>query len=77
MHGRDDNSIILIGKSEVIITRGRPRRRWEGVIAMNIREIGWGDVDCIRLVQDWDQWWPLLSTKMNLLFHKKQNFLTT
>jgi hypothetical protein len=44
---------------------GRPRRRWKDNIKMDIREIGWDDIDWIDLAQDWDQWRALVSTVMN------------
>jgi hypothetical protein len=33
---------------------------------MDLREIGWGDVDWIYLAQDRDQWQDLVNTVMNL-----------
>jgi hypothetical protein len=33
---------------------------------MDLREIGWGGMDWIRLAQDRDQWMALVNTKMNL-----------
>jgi hypothetical protein len=36
---------ILVGKQEGKSSLGRPRRRWVDTIKMNIREIGWDDVD--------------------------------
>jgi hypothetical protein len=44
---------------------GRPRHRWED-IKMDLREIGWEDVDWIHLDQDIDQWWALVNMVMNL-----------
>jgi hypothetical protein len=38
---------ILVGKPEGRRLLGRPRRRWEDNIKMNLREIGFGDVDWI------------------------------
>jgi hypothetical protein len=32
---------------------------------MDLREIGWGDIDSIDLAQDWDQWSALVNTVMN------------
>jgi hypothetical protein len=32
----------LVGKPEGKILLGRPRRRWEDNIKMNLQEIGWG-----------------------------------
>jgi hypothetical protein len=33
---------------------------------MDLREIGWDDVDWIELAQDRDQWRALVNTVMNL-----------
>jgi hypothetical protein len=33
---------------------------------MNLREIGWGGIDCIDLAQDRNQWRALVNTVMNL-----------
>jgi hypothetical protein len=44
----------------------RPRRRWEDNIRMDLREIGFGDVDWIYLAQDRDGWRALVNTVMNL-----------
>jgi hypothetical protein len=35
---------------------GRPRRRWEDNIKMNIQEVGYGGMDWIELAQDRDRW---------------------
>jgi hypothetical protein len=40
---------VLVGKPEGKRPLGRPRRRWEDGIRMDLREIGLGDVDWIRL----------------------------
>jgi hypothetical protein len=45
---------------------GRPRRRWEYNIKMDLREIGLGGMDWIDLAQDADQWGTLVNTAMNL-----------
>jgi hypothetical protein len=46
---------VLMGKPEGKRPLGRPRRRWEDGIRMDLREIGLGDVDWIRLSQDRDR----------------------
>jgi hypothetical protein len=46
---------------------GRPRRRWEDGIRMDLREIGLGGVDWIRLAQDRDRWRAVVSAVMNVL----------
>jgi hypothetical protein len=35
---------------------GRPRRRLDDAIRMDLRETGWAVVDWIRLAQDRDRW---------------------
>jgi hypothetical protein len=47
---------VLVGKTEGRRPLGRPRRRWEDGVRMDLREIGLGGVDWIRLAQDRD-WW--------------------
>jgi hypothetical protein len=47
---------VLVGKPEGKRPLGRPRRRWEDGIRMDLREIGLGSVDWIRLAQDRDRW---------------------
>jgi hypothetical protein len=57
---------ILVGKPEGKRPLGRPRRRWEDNIKLDLREIGWGGMDWIDLTQDRDQWRALVNTVMNL-----------
>jgi hypothetical protein len=45
---------------------GRPRRKWEDNIRINLREVGWGGMDWIDLAQDKDQRRVLVNTVMNL-----------
>jgi hypothetical protein len=40
-----NTSITLVGKPEGRRPFGRPRRRWEDNIKMDLREVGWGDMD--------------------------------
>jgi hypothetical protein len=57
---------ILVGRPEGRRPLGRPRLRWEDNINMNLREIGFGDVDWIHLALDRDRWKALVNTVMNL-----------
>jgi hypothetical protein len=57
---------ILVGKPEGKRPLGRPRRRWDDNIRMDLREIGWGGMDWIDLAQNRDQWRALVNTVMNL-----------
>jgi hypothetical protein len=59
---------ILVGRPEGRRPLGRPRRRWEENIKMDLKEIGFGDVDWINLAQDRDRWRALVNTVMNLRF---------
>jgi hypothetical protein len=56
---------VLMEKPEGKRSLGRPRRRWEDGIRMDLREIGWGSVDWIQLAQDRDRWRALVNTVMN------------
>jgi hypothetical protein len=42
---------VLMEKPKRKSPLGRPRRRWEDGIRMDLREIGWGRVDWIQLAQ--------------------------
>jgi hypothetical protein len=57
---------VLVGKPAGKRPLGRPRHRWEDGIRMDLRNIGLGDVDWIRLAHDRDQWWAVVSAVMNL-----------
>jgi hypothetical protein len=56
----------LVGKPEGKRPLGRPRRRWEDWMRMDLGEIEWGCVEWIHLAQDRDQWWAVVNTVMNL-----------
>jgi hypothetical protein len=56
---------VLVGKPEGKRSLGRPRPKWEDGIRMDLREIGLGGVDWIRLSQDRDQWRAVVSAVMN------------
>jgi hypothetical protein len=57
---------VFIGKPEGKRPLGRPRHRWEDGIRMDLREIGLGGVDWIRLAQDRDWWQAVVSAVMDL-----------
>jgi hypothetical protein len=58
---------ILVGKPEGNRPLGRPRRRWEGNIRMDLREIEErGGVDWIHLAEERDHWRAVANTVMNL-----------
>ena len=47
---------------------GRPRRRWEGNIKIDLQEVGCGGMDWIEVAQDRDRWRAVVSAVMNLRF---------
>jgi hypothetical protein len=57
---------VLVGKPEGRRPLGRPRRRWEDGIRMDLEEIGWGGVERIHLALDKDRWRALVNAVMNL-----------
>jgi hypothetical protein len=56
---------ILVGRPEGRRPFGRPRRRWEDNIKMDLQEVGWG-MDWIELAQDRDRWRAVVNAVMNL-----------
>ena len=56
---------VLVGKPEGKRPLGRPRRRWEYNIKMDIQEVGKGCGDWMELAKDRDSWRALVSTVMN------------
>jgi len=57
---------VLVGKPEGKRPLGRPRRRWEDDIKMDLQEVGYGGMDWIRLAQDRDRWRALVNAVKNL-----------
>jgi hypothetical protein len=56
---------VLVGKPEGKRPLGRPRRRWEDNIKMDLQEVGGGYTDWMELAQDTDRWPTLVSVVMN------------
>ena len=54
-----------MGKPEGKRPLGRPRRRWNNNIRMNLQEMECGGIDGIELAQDTDRWWALLNAVIN------------
>jgi len=65
MRGRRSAYRVLVGKLEEKRSLGRPRRRWEDFIKMDLQQVGWG-MDWIDLAQDRDRWRVLVYAVMNL-----------
>ena len=56
---------MLVGKSEGKRPLGRPIRRWEDNIKMDLLEVGGGRGDWMELAQDRDGWRALVGTVGN------------
>ena len=53
-------------KHEGEIPLGRPRRRWEDNIKMDLQEVGCGSMDWIDLAQDTNRWRAFVNGVTNL-----------
>jgi hypothetical protein len=56
---------ILVGRPEGRRPLGRPRRRWEDNIKLDLQDVEWG-MEWIELAQDKDRWRALVNAVMNL-----------
>ena len=57
---------VLVGKPEGKRPLGRPRRRWEDNIKMDLQEVEGGCGDWMELALDRERWRALASTVRNL-----------
>jgi hypothetical protein len=57
---------VLVRKLEGKGPLGRPRRRWEGNIKIDFKEVGCRGMGSIELAQDRDRWLELVNAGMNL-----------
>jgi hypothetical protein len=58
---------ILVGRPEGRRPLGRPRRRWEDDIKMDLQVVGWGK-NWIELAQDRGRWRAVVNAVVNLRF---------
>jgi hypothetical protein len=56
---------VLVGKPEGKRPLGRPRRRWEDNIRLDLQEVGCGSMDWIEMAQDRGSWRALVYVVMN------------
>ena len=61
---------ILLGEPKGKIPLGRPRRRWEDDIRMDLKEIGINTRDWVDLAQDRDYWRAFVNVALSSRFHK-------
>jgi len=52
---------VLVGKAEGTSPLGRPRRRWEDNIKVDLQEVGCGEMDWIDLAQNRGSWRALVN----------------
>jgi hypothetical protein len=45
---------------------GRPRRRWDDNIKVDLQEVGFGGMDWIELAQDRERWRAFVNSVMDL-----------
>jgi hypothetical protein len=57
---------VLVGRPEGKRPLGRPRRRWECSIKMNVREMWIDGANWIQLAQDRIRWQVFVNVVMNL-----------
>ena len=55
-----------MGKPEGKKSLGRPGRRWEGNIKMDLKKVVWEGMDWIYLVQGRDRWQVFVNAVMNI-----------
>jgi len=65
MRGRRGLYRVMVGNLEEKRPIGRPRRRWEDNIKMDLQEVGCGGKDWIKLAQDRNRWRALVDAVMN------------
>jgi len=56
---------VLVGKPEGKRPLGRPRRRWDDNIKMDLQEGGCWGVDWIELTQERDRWREFMTAVIN------------
>jgi hypothetical protein len=69
---------VLVGKPGGRRPLGKPRRRWEDNIKMDLEEVGGSGGDWMERAEDRDRWRALVSTVMNFRGSiNTGNFLTS
>jgi hypothetical protein len=56
---------VLVWKPKIKRPFGKPRRKWEDNMKMDLQEVERGGTDWIELAQDRDRWRALVNVVMN------------
>jgi len=59
---------VFVGRSDGKRPFGRPIRRWEDYIMMDLQEVRWGSMDWIELAEDRDRW-QVVGTFVNVVMN--------
>jgi len=57
---------VLVGEPEGKRPLGIPRSRWEDNVKMDLKDVGCGGMDWIKLAQDMGRWRALVNAVMNI-----------
>jgi hypothetical protein len=68
---------VLVGTTEGKRLLGRPKRRWEGNIKMDLQKMGCEDKDWTDMDQDRDSWRALVHAVMNLRVPYNAGYFST
>jgi hypothetical protein len=66
MGNRTGANRVLVGRPEGKKPFGRPRRRGEGIIKLDLQGVGWGGMDWIDLAESRDRRRALVNVVMNM-----------
>jgi hypothetical protein len=70
VRNKKNGCILLVGRPEGKRRLEGPRLLWENNITIDLRGIRLGDMGCIDLAHDTDQWRALVNVVVNFRAHK-------
>jgi len=66
MEDKRDAYRFMVGRPEGKRPLERPKHRWEDNTKIDLKEVGWGDMDWIDLAQETDRWRVFVNEVMYL-----------